>query len=113
MSGVQIFQCPGCKEYIASDATSCRFCHRPIDPQTRQAAVAAQEAENRSYRKKQSVKMMLLGLGLLTAGIIITGGTYTLAAYSSGGGHFIMTWGLIIVGGLRFLQGLSGWVKGK
>jgi uncharacterized membrane protein YvbJ len=113
MSGVQIFQCPGCKEYIASDATSCRFCHRPIDAQTRQAVAAAQEVENHAYRKQQSVKTMLTGLGMMTAGIVITVGTYTMAASSSGGGYFVTTWGLIFFGGLRFVQGLLGWIKGE
>lgn len=56
---------------------------------------------------------MLIGLGLMVVGIAITGGTYAMAAYSSGGGHYFITWGLIIVGGFRFVQGLIGWVTGK
>jgi uncharacterized membrane protein YvbJ len=111
MNTAQIIQCPGCKEYISSDAVACRFCQRPLDQQTRQAAAATQELANRDYRKKQSLKTMLIGLAMLVVGIAITVGTY--AAASSGGGRYVVTWGLIIFGGFRFLQGLIGWVGGK
>jgi len=112
MSG-QIIQCPNCKEYISSDAAECRFCHRPVDPQMRQAAAASQEAEHRSQRKSQSLKTMIIGLVLMVLGIVITAGTYAWAASSSGGGRYVVTWGLIVVGGLRFFQGLAGWATGK
>jgi uncharacterized membrane protein YvbJ len=108
-----VLQCPGCKEYISSDAASCRFCNRPLDPQTRQAAAAAQEVENRKYRKQQSLKTMLVGLGLLVVGVAITGVTYAMAASSPSGGRYFVTYGLIIIGGLRFFQGLVGWMKGE
>jgi uncharacterized membrane protein YvbJ len=113
MSAAPIIQCPGCKEYISSDAVNCRFCQRPLDQQTRQAAVATQEIENRDYRKKQSLKTMLIGLAMLVVGIAITVGTYAAASSSSGGGRYVITWGLIIFGGFRFFQGLIGWVGGK
>ena|SRR5690242_2672559 len=108
-----VLQCPGCKEYISSDAASCRFCQRPLDPQTRQAAAAAQEVENRKYRKQQSLKTMLVGLGILVVGLLITVGTYAAAASSPRGGSYFVTYGLIVVGGLRFFQGLVGWLKGE
>ena len=111
MSAVQILQCPGCKEYIASDATSCRFCHRPIDPQTRQTAAAAWQAQNRDEATRSARNNMLIGLGLAVVGIAISIGTYAAAASSRGGGRYVVTYGLIIVGGLRFVQGLLGWVK--
>jgi hypothetical protein len=113
MSAAQIIQCPGCKEYISSDAAACRFCRRPIDPQTRQAAAASQEVENRSDYKKQSFRKMLIGLALMVVGIAVTAGTYAAAASSRGGGRYVVTWGLIIFGGLRFFQGLFGWAGGK
>jgi hypothetical protein len=113
MSTAQIIQCPGCKEYISSDAVACRFCQRPLDQQTRQAAAAAQEIANHDYRKKQSLKTMLIGLAMLVVGIAITVGTYAAASSSRGGGSYVVTWGLIIFGGFRFFQGLIGWVGGK
>ena len=112
MSG-QIIQCPNCKEYISSDAAECRFCHRPVDPQMRQAAATAQEAEYRSQRKTQSRNKMLYGLVVMIIGIAITAGTYAWAASSSAGGRYVVTWGLIVVGGFRFFQGLVGWATGK
>ena len=113
MSASPIIQCPGCKEYISSDAAACRFCQRPIDPQTRQVAAAAQQVANSSEHKKQSFRKMLIGLALMVVGIAITAGTYAAASSSRGGGRYVVTWGLIVFGGLRFFQGLFGWVGEK
>src|SRR3954465_15323405 len=113
MNTAQIIQCPGCREYISSDAVNCRFCQRPLDQQTRQAAAAAQEVENRTEHKKQSLKTMLVGLVMMVVGIAITAGTYAAAASSRGGGRYVVTWGLIIFGGFRFFKGLIGWVGDK
>jgi hypothetical protein len=112
MNAAPIIQCPGCNEYISSDAVACRFCQRPVDRQTRQAAVAAQAVEHRAEHKSQSFKAMLIGLALMVVGIAITGGTYLMAASSRGGGRYFITWGLIIVGGFRFVKGLMGWAGG-
>ena len=108
-----VFQCPGCKEFISSDAASCRFCHRPIDAQTRQTAAAAQEVENQVYRKKESFKMLLVGLAMMVVGVAITAGTYVWAASSPRGGSYFVTWGLIVFGGLRTVQGFIGWASGR
>lgn len=113
MSTGQIVQCPNCKEYISSDAAECRFCHRPVDPQVRQAAFAAQEDANRSIQKKQHRNRMLYGLVIMVIGIAITGGTFLWAASSPSGGGYVVTWGLIVVGGFRFIQGLIGWTTAK
>ena len=113
MSAAPIIQCPGCKEYISSDAVACRFCQRPVDQQTRQAAFAAQAVEHHAEYKKQSFKSMLIGLALMTVGIVVTAGTYAMAASSRGGGRYVVTWGLIIFGGLRFVKGLMGWAGGE
>jgi hypothetical protein len=112
MSAAPIIQCPGCKEYISSDAVACRFCQRPVDAQTKQAAAAAQQVEHHAEHKSQSFKTMLLGLALMVVGIAITGGTYAMAASSRGGGRYFITWGMIIVGGFRFVKGLMGWAGG-
>ena len=112
MSAAPIIQCPGCKEYISSDAVACRFCQRPVDAQTKQAAVAAQGVEHRAEHKSQYFKTMLIGLALMIVGIAITAGTYAAAASSRGGGRYVVTWGLIIVGGFRFFKGLIGWAGG-
>ncbi len=113
MSTAPIIQCPGCNEYISSDAVACRFCKRIVDQQTRQAAAAVREVENRAEHKKDSFKNMPLGLGLMIVGIAITAGTYAAAASSRGGGRYVITWGLIVFGGLRFFKGLMGWAGGE
>ena len=107
MADVQILQCPGCKEYIASDSERCRFCSRPLDAQTIQTAVAAQQKENKKYRRGHYTKYMLTGAGLFVVGLVITVGTYAMATFSSGGGHFVVTWGLMLVGAGNFLYGLA------
>jgi hypothetical protein len=52
--------------------------------------------------------LMLSGLGLAALGGIITGVTY---AAASGGGTYVITWGLIAVGGWNFLRGFYHWVR--
>ncbi len=104
-----ILQCPNCKEYISSDAASCRFCHTPLDERTRQQAVAVAAKENRTYRRRHYQKYMLVGAGLFVLGLVITVGTYAAAASSRGGGHYVITFGLIASGVLNFLYGLFGW----
>src|ERR1044071_8173389 len=109
MSAAPIIQCPGCKAYISSDAATCRFCGRPLDQQTRQAAAVAQQVEHNADYKKQSFRSMLTGLAMMIVGIAVTAGTYAMAASSRGGGRYVVTWGLIIFGGWRFVKGLMGW----
>ena len=110
MSQVRVFQCPTCHEYIATDAKACRFCNAPVTPEVAKAAADAQAAENRSYRRKKYLMHMVSGGGLAALGLIITIVTYIMAAASEGGGHFVITYGLILVGGGNFLYGLVGWL---
>jgi hypothetical protein len=110
MSQARIFQCPNCHEFISTDATKCRFCSTPIDAQIAQAAANAQADENRKYRKKQYAKHMLIGGGLFAAGFLITIVTLVAAAMSEGGGHYLITWGLMLTGGADFLYGLVGFL---
>jgi uncharacterized membrane protein YvbJ len=110
MSQARVFQCPSCREFIASDAKSCRFCSTPIDAQTAQQAADAQEKENKQYRRKQYARHMLTGGGLFALGAIITVVTYSLAASSRQGGHFVITYGLMLSGAGDFIYGLVGWL---
>ena len=108
MPAAPILQCPRCKEYISSDAKTCRFCSRPLDEQTVQRAVAEQARENKTYRRNQYLKHMLIGAGVFALGLVITIGTYAAAASSESGGHFVITYGFIAGGALDFLYGLVG-----
>jgi uncharacterized membrane protein YvbJ len=110
MSQSRIFQCPNCKEYISTDATTCRFCATPIDAQTAQAAADAQALENKRYRKKQYARHMWIGAGVFVLGLVITIGSYVAAASSEEGGSYVVTYGLMIVGGGDLLYGLAGWL---
>jgi len=110
MSQIRVFQCPNCKEFIATDAKTCRFCSTPITAEVAQAAANAQADENRKYRKKKYATHMLSGGGVFLLGLGITVATYIAAAMSEGGGHFFITYGLMLVGGGNFLYGLVGWL---
>lgn len=109
MSSARVFQCPSCHEFIATGAKSCRFCSAPVDAQVAQSAADSQEKENKEYRKKQYARHMLAGGGLLALGLIVTVGSYVMAATSRGGGSYVITYGLMLAGGADFLYGLVGW----
>ena len=110
MSQVRVFQCPNCHEYIATDAKSCRFCATPIDAQTAQQAADAQARENKSFRRRHYARHILIGAGLFAAGAVVTTLTYTAAAVSPSGGHFLIMWGLMLSGAGDFLYGVAGWL---
>ncbi len=82
MSQARIFQCPNCREYIATDAKTCRFCSTPIDATSAQSAADAQAIENKRYRQKQYARHMLIGGGLFALGLLITVLTFLIAASS-------------------------------
>lgn len=54
--------------------------------------------------RKSGKSTLLLGAGLAGLGVAITAGTYSAA--SSGGGSYVVTYGLILVGGWLALKGL-------
>ena len=68
------------------------------------SAGAAQDAE-RAAKRAQSAKMMVIGLVLLVVGVVITAVTHD-QAESNGGGTYIIAYGPMVVGGIRFFQGL-------
>ncbi|MGZ6267647.1 MAG: hypothetical protein ACXWNR_03685 [Candidatus Limnocylindrales bacterium] len=49
---------------------------------------------------------MVIGGLICAGGVVVTLATYNAAA-SSGGGSYIIAWGAIVFGGLRFLRGLA------
>jgi hypothetical protein len=50
---------------------------------------------------------MMVGLGWCVGGIVVTVVSYTTAASGPGGGSYIVAWGAILFGGIRFLKGLA------
>jgi hypothetical protein len=57
--------------------------------------------------RKAALKNMAIGAAICVVGIIVTFGTYSAAAASSRGGSYVVAWGAIIFGGLRFFRALS------
>jgi len=52
---------------------------------------------------------MVIGGLICAVGIAVTAVTYN-DAVSSGGGTYIVAWGAIVFGGIRFLRGLARFV---
>jgi predicted nucleic acid-binding Zn ribbon protein len=111
MPQIRVFQCPGCHEFIATDAKSCRFCSIPIDAQAAQLGADAQEIENKQYRRKRYARHMLTGAGVFALGLIISLATFTAAVSSEEGGYYIVTYGLMLSGAGDFIYGLAGWIS--
>jgi hypothetical protein len=114
---MKVFRCPSCHEFIAADATKCRFCSGPLDAETAKSAAAAQEKENKLYRRKHYARHIFIGVGLFALGLVITLTTYTAAVASPrawyysprGGFYYFITYGLMLSGGGEFIYGLAGW----
>jgi len=112
---MQVFRCPSCHEFIAADATKCRFCSAPLDAETAKSAAAAQEKENRLYRRRHYARHIFIGVGLFALGLVITLATYTAplsspwAVYYPRGEFYYVTDGLMLSGGGEFIYGLAGW----
>ena len=110
-SQVSVFHCPSCQEFVASDATRCRFCSTPLYPEMISKGVEAQAREDKKYRRDYYLRHMLTGAAMFVGGIILTAGSIYLAvATSFTGGYGILTTGLILVGIGDFIYGLFGWL---
>ncbi len=59
----------------------------------------------RAHKRSQGTTQMLVGAGLVILGIVITSVTHG-AAVSSGGGTYVVAYGPIVFGVIRFFQGL-------
>ena len=57
MSGYTLsFRCPNCNEYINTDATECRYCGHPVDPQAAMRSVEEQDKINRACNDALNVR---------------------------------------------------------
>ncbi len=83
----------------------CDRCRNYLDAM-RTSASAAQDAE-RAAKRAHASKMMIMGAILCVVGIVITAATHD-AAEQNGGGTYVIAYGPMIVGGIRFFQGLFG-----
>ena len=64
--------------------------------------------DDRDDRRASAIKNIAAGGLICLAGIVITGISYSMAA---GGGRYVITWGAIVFGGIRFFKGLSQYLS--
>ena len=102
---MKVFRCPSCHEFIAADATKCRFCSAPLDAETAKSAAAAQEKENKLYRRKHYARHIFIGIGVFALGLVLKV-TYPAESSSVHGGFSDL---LLLTGGGEFIYGLAGW----
>jgi hypothetical protein len=57
-----------------------------------------------SMKKEEGTKNMMIGGLICLVGIVITAATYSSAA---GGGKYVIAWGAIVFGAIRFFRGLG------
>ncbi len=58
-------------------------------------------------RSEEGSRNMMIGGLICVVGIIITVVSYSSASSGSGGGRYVVAWGAILWGGIRFFRGLS------
>jgi hypothetical protein len=98
--------CNYCGRENAEDATFCAGCGTSLLPEGA-AEPSPQRIAARIRVPSSPERQMLYGGIVCVAGIVVTGVTY-LAASGPGGGTYLVAWGAILFGGLRFFRGLTG-----
>jgi len=98
--------CNYCGRENAEGATFCAGCGTSLLPEGA-AEPSPQPIVARIQVPSSPERQMLYGGIVCVAGIVITGVTY-LAASGPGGGTYLVAWGAILFGGLRFFRGLTG-----
>jgi hypothetical protein len=57
-------------------------------------------------------KAMLSGVLICVIGIAVTAATYGIASSGSGGGHYVIAYGAVLVGAFQLLRGLFQLIRG-
>lgn len=60
-----------------------------------------------AYLRRRGISTTVTGAVILVIGIVITVGTYSAASSSATGGAYYVPWGLIVIGGLWIIRGLT------
>ena len=101
--------CPQCGGpgvfHAQTNRWGCDRCRSYLDTM-RTSASAAQDAD-KVAKRAHAARMMIVGGILCLVGIIITVATHD-AAEENGGGTYVIAYGPMIFGGIRFFQGLFG-----
>jgi hypothetical protein len=98
--------CPRCgaPSVMRGNRWGCDRCRAFLD---QMGAPGIPAGDPRAAKRAIAMRRMLVGGGLCILGIAITAGTYNSAA-DSGGGTYFIAYGPMVVGGIRFFQGLFG-----
>jgi hypothetical protein len=72
------------------------------------AAPVIETAWRRQSNRGAACSQMMSGLAWCVGGAVITVVSYTAAASGPGGGSYVVAWGAILFGGIRFLKGFAG-----
>jgi hypothetical protein len=84
----------------------------PTPPPTAEQLLAeaqrsqAYEVEARRIKREAGTRNMWIGGAICIVGIVVTSISYS-AASSEGGGRYIVAWGAILFGAIRFVRGLA------
>ena len=69
------------------------------------SAIVTEANRTKDERRAAAKRGMIIGAVISGIGIAVTVGTYLAAA--NGGGTYVVWWGLIVVGAIRFFRGLN------
>ena len=106
----RVFRCPKCKEVIADDAQTCRFCETSIDPATVENAVDALTEENRRFRRTRYAKHIRIGIVVFVLGVFIAVGSAMLTSMMNTD-FIVIFYGVMLAGATDFFYGLVGWFQ--
>ena len=114
----RVFRCAKCNQYINTQMTFCKFCNMLINPAEAQMLADKLDRENAveappSGGRAEGVSGMLIGGLICLVGIVITVVSYSAAASSRGGGRYVIAWGAVVFGAIRFFKGLFQSVSGR
>jgi len=99
--------CAYCGRENTDDAAHCRECGTTFVTEPSDLQSSKSDAPKDPARVAAE-KRMLYGALWCVGGILVTVVSYASAARSPFGGTYIVAWGAIVFGALRFFQGLSG-----
>jgi len=113
----RVFRCPRCNQFINTQMTTCKFCNALINPPEAEMLADQLEKENAvqstpAGNRSDGVGSMVIGGLICLVGIVVTVVSYSAASSSSRGGSYVVAWGAILFGGIRFFKGLFQSMKG-
>lgn len=102
---IQVFRCPNCSEYIASDSERCRFCSTLISLDMKQSKIEQEKSETKKANRKTAFRHLGIGGLIFLAGLVVFYASFA-AASSSERGNLRIILILLVGGGMDFLYGL-------